>query len=789
MSDVFEFADRLSCYVERSAYTPGQLSTLADVPKSTIVNWLQGRVAHPRDWQPMVRLLSVLHLNEREVDEVLSAAGQPAVAELRRLATEEERALLSRWQQVNLPTARLAPFQAIPAPPHFVGREEEVAQLAEWLLAGETCIVQGLPGVGKTALAAHLAYHLREQFADGVLWARLSGSDPSAILNTFARAYGVDVSDLPDADSRSGVVRGLLADRRALLVLDDVLESATVERLLPPSGRCAVLITTRRQNLRVGLGGRRLNLAPFTVEGGAAQQLFAEILGEERAAAEATLFAQIAALLGQLPLALLIVAGRLAYEPGWSTEALLERLQQRQRRWEALAFEDVSLRLSLEVGLDRLSPMERHFFATLSVFPADFNLEAAAAVANIEEEAAADALRSLHARSLVQVNRPKRYDLHPLLQDFADALLRQPGDTMKTAVQRRFVAYYRHFLQEQGRRLSTDSIRAIAAEQANFDGALAVAWSLGEQTIYAAMVLDLVPYLEQRGLLDRAEALLEQTLLTLANEPGAEARLWLAAIARHRRQFEHAERYLAELESAWAEARAEPSPSAAAELLVERGIIAACRHDYSEATALFSQAAPAARENGDPVLLVTLLKEWGAAQVAQSCYEAAEAHYVEALALAREQVPVRVPGLLRALGGLAVGKDRDYEQAREHYRAALEEARRYDAYPALSVLLNNLAVTAAARGATAEAERTLEEALVLARSRGEPVPLAIIRLNQGRLALYRGEVERGQRYLDDALVHAETGAHSSLAAAARAALTQPAEEYGEELPTLTVIFD
>lgn len=788
MSDPFEFADRLNHCVERSAYTPGQLSTLSDIPKSTIVNWLQGRVARPRDWQAVVRLLRVLHLSEREADEVLRAAGQPVLAELQRLATEEERELLVQWQLPIRHVLRSVPFQAIPNPSHFVGREEEVKQLAEWLQAGELCIVQGLPGVGKTALAARIAYHLRPQLADGVLWARVSGSGTSAILNTFARAYGVDVSDLPDVDSRGRVVRELLADKQALVVLDDSPESATVEPLLPPSGRCAVLITTRRQNLRAGLGSRRLSLAPFSTESATARQLFAQILGEERVAAEAALFDQIAALLGQLPLALLIVASRLAYEPGWSTVALLERLQRRQQRWEALAFEDLSLRLSLEVGLEELSSAEHHLFTTLSVFPASFSAGAVATIAGLEEEKAEEGLRSLHARSLAQVSQGQRYELHPLLRDFADTLLREE-DGSKSEAQRRFVSYYRHFLQEHARPLSTRSIRAVVTEEANIEAALTIAWSLGEPVTYTEMVLDFVPHLEQRGLLDKAEVLLSQALTVLKGTGATEARIRLAILFRRRRQYERAECTLAEVESAWANGKGEPSPVAEAALLIERGIIAACRHDYSEATRLFARAAPAARKSEDPSLLVTLLKEWGAAEVAQSRYEVAEAHYVEALALAREQTPVQVPTLLRTLGGLAVARDRDYESARSYYLAALEEARSYEAYPALPVLLNNLAVTAAAAGEVAQAEATLAEALALARQRGEPVTLAMIRLNLGRLALYQGEVDTGQQCLEEALSHAELAAHASLSAAIQAALAQAEEEYPAELPALTVIFD
>ena len=789
MSEPFDFADTLNLYVARTAYTPGQLATLSGLPKSTIVNWLQGRVSHPREWQTLVKLLSVLRLGEEEADRVLQAAGHPPLAELRRLATEAEAELLSAWPTSPARARPPVPFQAIPDPPFFVGRDREVQQLGQWLQAGETSVVQGLPGVGKTALAARLAYHLRAHFADGVLWARLSGSEPAAILDTFARAYGLDLAELPDRGSRSRVVRDLLADKQALIVLDDVAESGAVEPLLPPSGQCAVLMTTRRQNLRVALGARRLTLAPFAPEAGAARALFASILGEERVAAEADCFDEIADLVGQLPLALLVVASRLAYEPGWTTEALLARLRQQQRRLQELAYEDLSLRPSFAVGLEDLTQAEDRFFAALSVFPGtDFTPEAAAAVAGVAAMAAADNLRALHGRSLVQATGSRRYLLHPLVRDFAGELLRAEGEETVGAVRQRLIGYYRHFLHTQADRLDPTTMEAIAVEQANISGALRLARSTGDGRSYEALLLDFVPYLVERGFLEVADDLLQEA--GEGTVPEAEYARWRVTIARRRRRYDEAEERLESTRAFLARPGSSRQPQVtAAALLTEEAIIAACRGDYARADALFARAEPAVRQSGDPDLLLILLKEWGAVQVGRGEYQAAEAAYGEALALARETQPVRVPALLRALGGLVVGRDRDYGQARAHYLAALEEARAYRAYPGLPILLNNLAVTTASGGDPAGAATTLEEALGLARQRGEPVPLAIILLNLGRLAGHRGEKVEARRLLAEAKAQAEVTAHEALLADVEAALSRAGADASPSPPALTVIFD
>ena len=63
----------------------------------------------------------------------------------------------------------------LPAMP-LVGRDEEMSRLRERLHTGGNVALtalNGLPGVGKTALAIALAHDqaLRAQFCDGVLWA------------------------------------------------------------------------------------------------------------------------------------------------------------------------------------------------------------------------------------------------------------------------------------------------------------------------------------------------------------------------------------------------------------------------------------------------------------------------------------------------------------------------------------------------------------------------------------------------------------------------------------------
>ena len=124
------FADTLGFYVQRSAYSAGQLAHLSGVPKMTIVHWLEGRVSRPRAWQPLIQLLAALRLSEVEANEVLGAAGQGKIGQLwEQVKGGAEEKLLVYWLLDKRP--QRPPFQVIAAVPVFVGREGLLAEKNE----------------------------------------------------------------------------------------------------------------------------------------------------------------------------------------------------------------------------------------------------------------------------------------------------------------------------------------------------------------------------------------------------------------------------------------------------------------------------------------------------------------------------------------------------------------------------------------------------------------------------------------------------------------------------------
>ena len=112
--------------------------------------------------------------------------------------------------------------------------------------------IGGTAGVGKTALAVHWAHQVAERFPDGQLYVNLRGYDPdqpmtaAGALARFLRALGMPGEDIPpDEDERAARYRSRLAGRRVLVVLDNAGEVEQVRPLLPGTGSCVAVVTSR----------------------------------------------------------------------------------------------------------------------------------------------------------------------------------------------------------------------------------------------------------------------------------------------------------------------------------------------------------------------------------------------------------------------------------------------------------------------------------------------------------------------------------------------------------------
>ncbi|MFC9927320.1 BTAD domain-containing putative transcriptional regulator [Streptomyces sp. NPDC127190] len=334
--------------------------------------------------------------------------------------------------------ARQTPRPAqLPAPPaHFTGRVEVSRRLCHALTeppapAPAVAVISGMAGVGKSALALHVAHALRERFPDGQLYVNLHGATPGMTplspvqaLAALLRDLGAEPRNIPEhPDAAAALLRSLLAPARILLVLDDAANAAQVRPLLPAGPGCAVIVTSRSPLTALD-GARRFPLSPLTGEDSAA--LLRAVSGREGLDAGHALVE----LTGRLPLALRVVAARLAARRALTPEVLAGQLAATGGRLHHLEYDDLSVRRSLAVAHDALAAAGREADhdaarALRRIGALDLPTYGAPLIARLtgtDERRAEAALDRLVDVALLEETAYGRYTPHDLVRDFAREL-------------------------------------------------------------------------------------------------------------------------------------------------------------------------------------------------------------------------------------------------------------------------------------------------------------------------------------------------------------------------------
>ncbi|WP_409474884.1 AfsR/SARP family transcriptional regulator [Streptomyces sp. HC307] len=328
------------------------------------------------------------------------------------------------------------PSQLPPPPGHFTGRHCVRDALRRALAApAAVAVVSGMAGVGKSALALHVAHGMAERFSDGQLYVNLHGATPGMTpltpgqaLTALLRDLGTEPRRIPEhPDAAAALLRSLLAPTRTLMVLDDAASAAQVRPLLPAGAGCAVIVTSRSPLTALD-GARRFPLAPLTDAESA--ELLRAVSGRDGLDAAHPLVE----LTGRLPLALRVVAARLAARRALTPDVLAGQLAATEGRLHHLEYDDLSVRRSLAVAHDALAASDREAdrdaaLALRRIGALDLPAYGAPLLARLtgtDERRAEAALDRLVDVALLEETAYGRYAPHDLVRDFARELaLRQ----------------------------------------------------------------------------------------------------------------------------------------------------------------------------------------------------------------------------------------------------------------------------------------------------------------------------------------------------------------------------
>ena len=409
----------------------------------------QALAAYPTAEVLAARLMTALHRCGRHAEALACFAqmrerigaelGVEPSTELQQLHT---RILCSRPDRVTsapavatappVATAPAAPRTNLPAgSPDFAGRRLEIDRLhalathVHRRTVPTLVTVDGMAGVGKTALVLHVANQLVGVYPRVQLFVDLRGHTPGqepmapvAALDTLLRCLGVPPAEIPSGlDERITLWRTELRDGGILILLDNAASAQQVRPLLPGAGHVMVLVTSRRRLTGID-GAHVVHLDPLPPAD--ATMLFARIAGRDRTMMESGAVAEAVSLCGYLPLAIRICAVRLQRRSSWTVAHLARRLRDQQRVLTELATEDRDVATSLHLSYRQLPPGHRRMFRLVGRVPGlDFDVHVAAALAGTSVNHAEQLLEDLLDVNLLQQALPGRYRMHDLVRHYA----------------------------------------------------------------------------------------------------------------------------------------------------------------------------------------------------------------------------------------------------------------------------------------------------------------------------------------------------------------------------------
>ncbi|MBN4003237.1 tetratricopeptide repeat protein [Nostoc sp. LPT] len=594
----------------------------------------------------------------------------------------------------------------------FVGRKQEIARCMDALSLEERSwgvTIDGIGGMGKTALALEVAHLARQQAlfdaylfvsakttwlsAEGVREETLALSSLDSFCREFAKGLGqTDIVKMTDTTERRRALLDALRGRRTLLIWDN-LETLNAEerdmiaefvRKLPTPNKA--IITSRRRT-----GESAVTIRLDRLLEAEALQLMREKgrshprLAQELNATKPEILTALYQASGGNPLALDWTLGQVAHK-GYSISVALERLRNAAKSPDLYGF-------LFADAAQTLSENDRTVLSALVVFMTPARTAALADATDLAITEIQVSLEGLVTLSLVNELDGERFGLHPLTRTYVRAAL-GGTNTVRTAplasgirfdssAQRKVLRYWVDFAQKYGGRSENyKTYDKLETEWQNLEG---VATTLREM---AGISVELKDLQTAQMLIDLEHALFNFLFFRGYWDEGVRLGEWVYQVGKalshwsdagwgayhvarvhyFRAETDRAASWAAQMSEAMKRGGSRQNKAVAIQL---QGDIARQRQNLLKAERLYHEVLAIFRELKNEPAKAIALNNLGSVARSLGQYDRAESYIKEALAIeVKRGNKERQAVYFGSLGNLALDRNRPTE-ARPLFERAL----------------------------------------------------------------------------------------------------------------------